>query len=268
MVVTFYEDGILKDTLRFNESGDINGVTYFYNKEKDYIRWSNYYNGKREGLTKAITNQGIIVFQHYLNDKLHGIEYRFSEKGILNSKLLWVNDSVLAYEEIWNVDPNDTLLNLVDTYEGTEKEFQVVENPLILHSFYELHNSRFELIGSLVKKENGILMKEIGQHFYTVNMPDTVNISETFKIEIKGLFGNLDQKEKTFMQVLLYDINRNGEITNHKIYKSREKDFDVDITLVPDWVGYNLIYGKIQIIRNKEELIEVLFYEDFYVEGS
>ena len=263
MEIRYFKDGVTSDTIFYNYSGDRHGLIYSYDRHENIERWATYSNDIRNGFTKLLINDSLIIHQWYKDGLLNCVERRYLANGVLLKKLLWLDDELVAYTKINSGMPGDTLWATEYTFSGSMEVSEILEEHIILHSFYEKRDGGFIQVGDLSFKKNGELFARTRQNFVIVNIADTIVKNESLNIEIEGLFGNLHEGYQLY--VLLEIINNNSDDKYSRELISERGNLRVRTEIEKDLYGYNLIIGRAILFKKEQIFSTILFYKDIFV---
>lgn len=261
--IHYFEDGVTRDTLRFNELGEKHGSIFQYDREKGVRIWDNYVNGIRSGYTWLTVWDSIFVSQWYRNGKLNGIEKRYDSNSKLTERILWVDDDILAYTKINKGIPGDTLWSTMITYSGKTKTNRILTEHIYIYSFYEQTQNGFINAGDLILNKEGEIFDDKIQNYVIVSIEDTLLKNKPLNIGIKGLFGNLQEGYQLYVKLEISNTDNDEKIT--KELHSEKGNFNVQKTIDISSTGYNLILGRAILFEEDRVHSTYLFYEDFVV---
>jgi len=260
--VIYYRTGEVKDSLKYDSLGNLSGKIYSYNKERNYCKWTEYVDNKPNGIKLVHCKDGSRITQRLSDGKLHGIENQISPDGV-ERQVLWLNDKPVFAKFKKKVNKGDTLRTVVFTKEGA-KEFDIVSRDRYkVESIFKLDNNEKICIGSLDIDEKGIVKESVNNSYVQVFCNEEYHINDSVNIRLEGFFGNLN---KINLQVELCDIN--GSVYNVSkidVYRSKTDDLKVSFNIKNPIIGYNLLLGKVKVLRGKDQLFETYFFEDFTV---
>lgn len=261
--IHYFEDGVTRDTLRFNELGKKHGSIFQYDREEETKIWDTYVNGTRSGNTRLTVRDSIFVSQWYSNGKLYGIEKRYDSNLNLTERILWVDDDILAYTKINKGMPGDTLWSTMITYSGKSKTNRLLSENIYIYSFYEQAQNGFINAGDLILNKEGKIFDDKIQNYVIVSIEDTLLRNKPLNIGIKGLFGNLQEGFQLYVKLEITNIDNDKKITKELL--SEQGNLNIQTTIDISSTGYNLILGR--AILFEEDIVHstYLFYEDFFV---
>lgn len=261
--ISYYESGIVEDSCYYNKKGNLDGRVYSYNNKEDYKKWTQYFNGIRNGRSIVEFNNGRKVIQFFKNDTLNGVEYQYDATGKISREVLWINDRPIVLKDIIYPKIGDTLLNFVRKGNKFENELEILKDTIQLNAFFKIKEHDRYPMGSLRFNKYNKIINSNNNSYVTVNLTDTIYDGELLPVSIKGYFGNF--KDVT-MDCVIENLNNkveSKEQTSH--YTTSVGYYDLFFKISKYKPGYNILLGKIYLKRDTTILHEVLFYKDFYV---
>ncbi len=254
--------GKLIDSLTYDEDGKLNGI--IFNQKQDYCKWTNFNHGIRQGAKNVQLDNGEKVIQHYINDTLNGVEYKYNLNGILQREVLWVNDKPQIVKEIYHPAIGDTVNYEVIENQEIKNKTEIIKDSIEIniYKFIEKDTTIPFAFINLNKSSNEKVKITRGNYFF-LESKDTIENGEDFHLNLKNHFGNIK--------------NADWEIFIEKPYlKSKRQKYyffpkvmnNAEIVVKANQLGYNYIWGLIKLKRDTMTLNQVWFYKDFYVKNK
>lgn len=270
MIMSYYENGVLKDSSNYNSAHETEGWSYFYDKDGGYWRRGFYENGKRNGNFFVYLDNGIKIHQHYQNDTLSGIIYVYDSEGKLIDRTLVKENRPLLSEEIKYLNIGDSVgfLNSFES-ERSGRSRVIEDNGLRLVNCVNklLPQSQKSIYGSAIFRGNDV-DRSFGVTYCKIKKSDSIRIGQQLDIGIEGYIGNLEGRG-TRLVVTIGDLDMQLGFKGKVIEANSPLDvhkFNISIgTDVFFKLGYNLLTGRILVLRGDEVLYTFYFFEDFYL---
>lgn len=263
--IMYNQDGVVTDTLYYNNQGIIEGKIYTCSIKDKYEQWVNYKSGHRDGLSFLKYTTGIKIIRYWKNDSINGIQYTYDKQNRLVSRMLWINSKPLYENEFLYLHPGDTtLIQGVGNGKYFEK-IQILKDSTILEIFWKFDKEKINL-GSLQYNTHGRLLHSLSNSYARIELKDTVHLKESLEVSINGYFGDLTKQE---MNLDIYNINIDKNKTQ-KIYtfKGQPGDYSHKFKIDNLSCGYNVIVGDISLLYNGQVVHVINVFEDYYVLSS
>ncbi len=277
LIVNFYECHDVKDSLYFNNKGELNGKCFYNLKKKKYWYTTHYINGIEEGERIIHFENGYKIYQWNKDGKLNCIQHTY-KNNILASEFLLIEGETIARKIRTTQYPGDTIVTAVLKDNGEiSKSFKLLEDTVMVEEYslrknlidtsnkYLIRNpdDKYVTIGSLVFR-NGKLDKSSSDNWYvSTSIEDTVKIGQELNLEL-GSYQDLGKEVSAVVKI--GKLNSNFELS--EIYSELELEsanFEMGIGVISDSIGYNLLTGIVYYKRNDKVIREALIFEDYYV---
>ena len=262
-VVNYYQNGLVMDTLHYNDNGNLNGLIYYNNTKNNFEKWTNYLDGVKSGANIIKKSCGDEIYQHYENNKLNCIERSFNSSGRLSYEVLWLNGKAIMANECSYIEKGDTLLGRIDTKDNHSYVAKIVESDIRLDTYYNITTKQKKIIGSMfLDSETGIADYKKSSYF-SISKKDTVKRDSLLEVQILGAFNGLSDVK---LEMKIGQLNENLEFIGAiKYYESEIDSLDITFNIDDYDTGYNLLLGKARLMRDSVILFETILFDDFYV---
>ncbi len=268
LIVEYYKDGIIKDSSYYNDRGKKNGYSYFCDIVKNYTRECNFKNGIKEGTLKAKFTNGYYVIAHYANGNWNGINYEFSNDNKILYKKLYLNNKLFYSERSYYLSKGDTIESKIITKDKISLINRIIDSDNVITKEYYGHlYSDTTFIGSLVYRNNELRDDYNENNYHEIFAKDTILNGETLDVKVVGHFGNFE-KRNTYIKVVIGSLKSTSNLIfddNTQEFGSKIGNHQVSFTIDDYHKGYNLILGKVLLMRDSTIINESIIFEDYTV---
>lgn len=248
-VVDYYESGKIKDSLKYDCKGLLNGLLFFNYPEEGYYKFTEYRNDTINGDSYVFLTDGTILLQQFSKGVLNGIDAHYYKNGEIE-EIYRINGKAFAHKSTVLIEPGDSVLCHVTTKDKTYFELEVASSKKTLTSVEVVNGNKVDQIGSISKNIEGEVIDDDKNSYVDQKI-------KSDSVYYKGYFGNFRDA------IMKIDFGRvvNGRFCAYegRSYNSCiEKEISIPLKTL-NTLG-NSVLGRVSVLRGDTILYETLIF--------